>query len=157
MGISINNALNNALLIKKMINNIIALFCFNIMSNSYVTLKTIKVLEKGSKRITIILDPLHPSKYIRVEEEEEEVTNSFAANYFYIIIPKENMMFINEYIIKFNSGLINDECIKITESNCPRVYQVQIFPSDNIELFDHAWSISEQLDLGPFQEYIHMF
>jgi hypothetical protein len=115
----------------------------------------------NNKRIRVILDSRHPNKYIRVEEVIEDINNifpnvlsSFIANYFYFIITDENIINTDDFDTKFNFGLENNAnvYIKILKSNWSDTYKVQIFPPHNIDLFDHAWDIANQLNLGPFSD-----
>ena len=113
-----------------------------------------QINNKNNKRIQILFDCLS-SEYIRVEEEENNKIYMLA-NYFYLIIPKENITKINEYERILNQSLINkNDKLQIIESNCPRIYKLYILPPTNINLFDFAWELSEQLNLGPFPEYIN--
>lgn len=109
---------------------------------------------KTNKKIQIISDST-TNMYIRMEECIDK-TEFMAANYIYIIIPKENTHCISEYSMNLNMHLREGEYIRITESNCPRIYELHMYPPDKIGLFDRVWNLSQQLNLGPFPEYIHM-
>jgi hypothetical protein len=114
---------------------------------------------KTNKKIQIISDST-TNIYIRIEEDNDKthfMAHKFmAANYIYVIIPKENMHCIDEYTIHLNMHLREGEYIRITESNCPRIYELHMYPPDKICLFDRVWNLSQQLNLAPFPEYIHM-
>jgi len=109
---------------------------------------------KTNKKIQIISDST-TNMYIRMEEDIDK-TEFMASNYIYLIIPKENIHCIPEYCINLNMHLKEGEYVYITQSNCPRIYELHMYPPDKISLFDRVRNLSQQLNLGPFPEYIHM-
>lgn len=119
-----------------------------------LTFGKIQIDRKTNKKIQIISDST-TNIYIRIEEDNDK-THFMAANYIYVIIPKENMHCIDEYTIHINMQLRKGEHIRIAQSNCPRIYELHMYPPDKIGLFDRVWNLSQQLNLGPFPEYIHM-